>query len=260
MMKRQRFSNSQESASNKSKPEQKKTDPVLKIDAAAASKAESWGDVRLGCIAGIFFAVILCAFAPHVRELAFSLFSAKQRTTDSLPADIGALKKEQAQLQREVAQLRRRSDRLTPSSPFLIVSSSDNQFRLMQGKKVIRQGVCSTGSNVLLKTSDDRRWIFRTPTGVLRIKDKQKSPIWRKPDWAFIEEGKAVPAPAAEERFDFGALGEYGLYLGDGYLIHGTLYQRMLGMPVTHGCIRLGDDDLKAVYLKLGIGAKVFIY
>jgi L,D-transpeptidase YbiS len=43
-------------------------------------------------------------------------------------------------------------------------------------------------------------------------------------------------------------------------MIHGTLYQRLLGLPVTHGCIRLGDDDLEAVYKILTPGSKVFIF
>ena len=40
-------------------------------------------------------------------------------------------------------------------------------------------------------------------------------------------------------------LGDYALALGDGYLIHGTIYKRFLGMPVTHGCVRLNDEDLE---------------
>jgi len=43
-------------------------------------------------------------------------------------------------------------------------------------------------------------------------------------------------------------------------MVHGTLYQRFLGRPVTHGCVRLGDDDLEAVYRNLEIGGKVFLY
>jgi len=31
-------------------------------------------------------------------------------------------------------------------------------------------------------------------------------------------------------------------------------------MPVTHGCIRLNDDDLEAVFNALSIGSKVYIY
>jgi lipoprotein-anchoring transpeptidase ErfK/SrfK len=55
-------------------------------------------------------------------------------------------------------------------------------------------------------------------------------------------------------------LGDYALILGKGYMIHGTLYQRLIGSPVTHGCVRLLDDDLEAVYKTLPIGSKVFIY
>jgi lipoprotein-anchoring transpeptidase ErfK/SrfK len=55
-------------------------------------------------------------------------------------------------------------------------------------------------------------------------------------------------------------LGDYALSLGDGYLIHGTLYKRLLGMPVTHGCIRLNDDDLEKVYRTLDYNSKVIIF
>jgi L,D-transpeptidase YbiS len=33
-----------------------------------------------------------------------------------------------------------------------------------------------------------------------------------------------------------------------------------MGQNVTHGCIRLLDDDLEAVYKTLGIGSKVYIF
>jgi L,D-transpeptidase YbiS len=69
-----------------------------------------------------------------------------------------------------------------------------------------------------------------------------------------------VPLPNHYSRYEYGVLGEYALGLGEGYLIHGTLYQRFLGLPVTHGCIRLNDDDLEFVYKSLEIGSKVFIY
>jgi len=42
--------------------------------------------------------------------------------------------------------------------------------------------------------------------------------------------------------------------------VQGTLYQRLIGSPVTHGCVRMLDDDLEAVYKSLPIGSKVFIY
>ena len=60
------------------------------------------------------------------------------------------------------------------------------------------------------------------------VQQKIKSPVWNKPDWAFVEDGVPIPKDPAE-RVDTYSLGDYALNLGDGYLIHGTLYQRLLG-------------------------------
>lgn len=57
-----------------------------------------------------------------------------------------------------------------------------------------------------------------------------------------------------------GELGAYALDLGDGYLLHGTPYLESLGSAATHGCIRLGDDDIEWLYLHVGKGTPVYIY
>jgi L,D-transpeptidase YbiS len=57
-----------------------------------------------------------------------------------------------------------------------------------------------------------------------------------------------------------GVLGDYALGFGKGYFIHGTLYPRLLGKSVTHGCIRLNDDDLKRVYQLARVGTPILIF
>ena len=125
---------------------------------------------------------------------------------------------------------------------------------------MFRDGLCSTGSYIKLEGEGEQKWIFKTPRGEFKIRDKKVDPVWKKPDWAFIEEGLPVPSKNHESRFEYGTLGDYALILGDGYMIHGTLYQRFLGKPVTHGCVRLGDNDLKQVFSTLNIGSKVYIF
>lgn len=147
-----------------------------------------------------------------------------------------------------------------PSKPYMIVNTSDNIFILKSHNTVLRTGKCSTGSYTLLKSGDRREWIFQTPRGRFIIQSKVTAPVWHMPDWAFIEEGKAVPPPGSPDRIQEGVLGDYALHFGNGYMIHGTLYQRFLGLPVTHGCIRLCDDDLKSVYNTLEVGSYVFVY
>ncbi len=151
--------------------------------------------------------------------------------------------------------------RLSNRQPYLIVNTSDNTFTLISNGKLVREGMCSTGSFVLLDAGGEKKWMFETPKGMMRIQGKTESPVWRKPDWAFIEEGLPVPKHANSfERYERGVLGDYALSIGNGYLIHGTLYQRLLGMPVTHGCVRLGDADLEQVFRTLRVGSKVYIF
>ena len=164
------------------------------------------------------------------------------------------------ELKTDIVRLQKKLDRLTPGGAYLVVNTSRNSFTLYKNGKLIRSGLCSTGSYIKLEVSDKKHYIFETPRGVLTVRGKITSPVWHKPDWAFIEEGLPVPSFNDPSRYEYGVLGDYALSLGNGYLIHGTLYKRFLGMPVTHGCIRMNDEDLEAVYKTLPVGAKVFIY
>lgn len=174
-------------------------------------------------------------------------------STSSDPADVNMLRVENLLFQKKL-------DRMTPGGVYLVINTSDNTFSLYKNRELFRQGMCSTGSYIKLEADNEKSWIFETPKGVFTIKGKITNPVWRKPDWAFVEEGLPVPPAGDPSRYEYGVLGDYALSLGDGYLIHGTLYKRFLGMPVTHGCVRMGDDDLEAVYQTLPTGAKVFIF
>jgi len=80
-----------------------------------------------------------------------------------------------------------------------------------------------------------------------------------KPDWAFIEEGEDVPKTLAD-RIQEDVMGEYAMGFGNGFFIHGTIYTRLLGRNATHGCVRVGDDDLLAVNEASSIGTRIYIY
>jgi hypothetical protein len=208
--------------------------------------------------------VALCSFffmvsgVPLIRESIVP--SPGVPTADSLFAAETDYKKMIASLQRELQNRQRKFNALTPGQNYLVINTTDNRFYLYHHRTMIREGFCSSGSYINLKAHDEREWTFKTPKGRFRIQGKTTYPVWKKPDWAFIEEGLPVPSPDHHSRFEYGALGDYALSLGDGYLIHGTIYKRSLGMPVTHGCIRMNDDDLKSVFNALSVGSKVYIY
>ncbi len=164
-------------------------------------------------------------------------------------------------LDKELGDIQKKLSVYLPKGPYLIINTSANNFKLMKDEgAVIREGMCSTGSYTVLQGGAGQQWIFKTPRGMFKILKKTENPVWKKPDWAFIEEGLPVPSPNHPSRFEDGVLGSYSMNLGEGYMIHGTLYKRFLGMPVTHGCIRMGDADLEVVFKTMQLGSKVYIY
>jgi len=149
---------------------------------------------------------------------------------------------------------------LAPRGTFIAVDTAENKLWVMQGDKVLREAVVSCGSgDVLEEPGGKRKWVFDTPRGEFTVSSKLVNPTWIKPDWAFIEEGEKPPADY-NERIDNDSLGSYALGFGDGFFIHGTLYTRLLGRNVTHGCVRVGDNDLKEVFQIVPIGARVYIF
>ena len=55
-------------------------------------------------------------------------------------------------------------------------------------------------------------------------------------------------------------LGTHRLILGDGYLIHGTPEEHTIGEEASHGCVRMFNRDVRALYALAEAGTPVFIY
>lgn len=180
-------------------------------------------------------------------------------------AAAAVLSEKQATLSARNAQtLVKKMQAMKPVGLYIVIDTGANRLYLKEGDRVIREAVISCGSGEVLKDPKDpagkKQWIFDTPRGEFAVHAKIKNPYWVKPDWAFIEDDEPIPAKDAEERFEAGTLGDYALSIGEGYFIHGTLYTRLLGRNVTHGCVRMGDEDLEYVFKAVQIGTKVYIY
>lgn len=179
-----------------------------------------------------------------------------------------------ADLQRFVTRQRKRLGQvegqlaaLQPDQTFVVIDQTQNRLYLRRGEEVLLDARCSSGSGMVLKENPDyakskgrqpREWKFDTPRGHFKVKRRVENPVWTKPDWDRVENAK-IPT-SRDDYVDDATLGEYALHLGDGYMIHGTLYERLLGRSVTHGCIRLGRDDLRRVWAETRLGTPVFIY
>jgi len=184
------------------------------------------------------------------REVESRVLTAESRNTSSL-----------ARLRAQHTALKQQLASYAPVGAYIVVDTARNRLYVKRRTAVLLDAVVSTGSGTILDHPDqpERRWVFDTPRGAFAVQSKLVNPAWVKPDWAFLEEGRAIPARVAE-RVETGILGEYAFGFGNGYFIHGTLYTRMLGRNVTHGCIRLNDDDLRTVNQLAGIGTPLIIF
>jgi len=142
---------------------------------------------------------------------------------------------------------------------YIVVNPNSNRLSLRRGQKVVLEATISTGKNTTLRFRS-QSWTFQTPRGIMSVIRRKKDPVWIKPDWAFLEKGESIPPLDSPLRRERGVLGAFMFDLGGGVMIHGTPQENLLGRSVTHGCIRVGYDDLKVLYDSVQVGTKVFIF
>lgn len=108
------------------------------------------------------------------------------------------------------------------------------------------------------------RMDWRTPLGKARVIAKVKDPTWTPPESIRREhaaKGDILPAvvPAGPEN----PLGRFAMRLSvPGYLIHGTEenYKSFgIGMRVTHGCMRMYNEDVARLFPMIDVGTPVYL-
>ena len=76
-----------------------------------------------------------------------------------------------------------------------------------------------------------------------------------------VRNGAVIIPPIGTRQRQFpDVLGTHRLNLGDGYALHGTQAVSQLGRSVSHGCVRLHNDDIARLYSMAKEGDEVVIY
>ena len=205
----------------------------------------------------IFITAFTLYIVPGLQEI--SLPGNSEISNNHVLKKDAAYKKQITLMSKDIQQLSRKYNTYATGQSYIVINTTGNKFSLYKNKKLVREGLCSSGANKILQTQK-KTYLFKTPKGKFSITGKRTHPYWHRSDWDFIEQGLVVPPKDDPSRWEEGVLGDYALDLVDGYMIHGTIYKRLMGMPVTHGCVRLGDEDLEIVYNTLNIGSKVYIF
>ncbi|MGF1478651.1 MAG: L,D-transpeptidase [Cyanophyceae cyanobacterium] len=93
---------------------------------------------------------------------------------------------------------------------------------------------------------------WETPTGVFAVRQKLKNPAWEHP-WT----GEIVP-PGPNNPLGAGWVG----FWTDGVNsigFHGTPDESLIGQAVSHGCVRMRNADVLALYEQVEVGTLVVV-
>jgi lipoprotein-anchoring transpeptidase ErfK/SrfK len=96
---------------------------------------------------------------------------------------------------------------------------------------------------------------------VRRYPDGQEHPVESGEGREIVVNGNIIIPPfGTTQRRYRGVLGTHRLNIGDGYALHGTDKPQTIGQAVSHGCVRLRNEDIETLYRMVQVGTPVFIY
>lgn len=148
---------------------------------------------------------------------------------------------------------------------YVLIHLTENRLFLLEGNRVVWTAPVATGTGFRLEGAG-RSWQFDTPRGIFRVEHKETDPVWIKPDWAFVKEGQPIPPLDSPLRRQEGMLGNTAIYIGYELAMHGTDNPQLVLQPdpeerrVSHGCIRLTNEDARTLYHLVEVGTPVLIY
>jgi lipoprotein-anchoring transpeptidase ErfK/SrfK len=128
----------------------------------------------------------------------------------------------------------------------IIVSFGDRRLYYVESK-------ATAISYSIAIPKEEAKW-----SGVSYVSQKRENPVWT-PTADMRRENPKLPSYVAggDPR---NPLGTRALYLGDSmYRIHGTDAPWLIGQQVSHGCIRMYNEDAADLYRRAKVGAKVVV-
>lgn len=99
---------------------------------------------------------------------------------------------------------------------------------------------------------------YQTPTGRFQVTDKIEEPDWIQFDWANPSRAIRRIPPGPDNplgRRWIGFTSAYGWEIG----FHGTPHPELLGQAVSHGCVRMRNEDVVKVYGRVTVGTAVIV-
>jgi lipoprotein-anchoring transpeptidase ErfK/SrfK len=128
----------------------------------------------------------------------------------------------------------------------------------------------TNGTHLVIKLRDRRVYVYQkkklkvsypiavgkagweTPTGNYKVMDMQRNPVWEEP-WTgkVILDGPKNPLGVRWIGFWTDGVNSIGF--------HGTYAEKLVGQAVSHGCVRMRNRDIVALYAQVKMGTPVTV-
>ena len=167
----------------------------------------------------------------------------------------------EAQMSRTEATCARLASSVSVEDVYLELDLDGNRLFIKMGTRVLYDFPVVVGKGKATIELIGKEFDFSTPRGILQVMGREENPVWRRPDWYWLEQGENPPRHLTDEgRAVKGYLGRYRISLGGGVSIHGTQSGRISPGRYSHGCIRMNAPDLEKVWKTAKIGARIYVY
>jgi lipoprotein-anchoring transpeptidase ErfK/SrfK len=122
-------------------------------------------------------------------------------------------------------------------------------------------GLAKVAPGEPLRTSDGSVISVRGDEVVRRGPDGSEAVLTADEGREIVADGNIiVPPVGTNQRRYKGVLGTHRLNLGNGYAIHGTNQPKSIGHAVSHGCVRVLNEDIDKLYEMVPVGTPVYLY
>lgn len=137
-------------------------------------------------------------------------------------------------------------------------------------KPVLTKAIAAMSSRIVVDLSDAKVYSYwgdrtiatyrvavgqpgwETPTGTFKVIQMQRNPVWKQPIT-----GELIPTgpknPLGDRWISFWSDGQHQI----GF--HGTNDEKLVGQAISHGCLRMRNADIRALYQQVGIGTPVIV-
>ena len=130
---------------------------------------------------------------------------------------------------------------VTRTETRLLLNLKKRRVFVYQGQKIIASYPVAIG-----------RPGWETPTGQFRVIQMVREPVWEHPfTGQLVPSGKNNPLGARW----IGFWTDGANFIG----FHGTPQENLIGRAVSHGCVRMRDRDIKALFERVQIGTSVIV-